>query len=137
MEWSGRQQIYFLLQSVVLGAGQGLLLDVLTGMVRITNRKRWLWTDVIFGPIAAVITFCGALVIMDGHLHPLLFVGVGIGMLAEHVTIGVLVCRCIRFVRGQIRCGIGWSKRLFLSTGQFVASRWWTVRKKPKNPEKP
>lgn len=137
MEWSGRQQIYFLLQSVVLGAGQGLLLDVLTGMVRITNRKRWLWTDVIFGPIAAVITFCGALVIMDGQLHPLLFVGVGFGMLMEHVMIGVLVCRCIRFVRGQIRCGVERSKRLILSIGRIVASWWRTTRKKPENLEKP
>ena len=99
MEWSGRQQIEFLLQSCVLGIVQGALLDVMTGLVFIAKHKRWLWTDMIFGPMAAIITFCGALVIMDGQLHPLLFFGVFFGMTLEHVLIGTRVCRLMRFLR--------------------------------------
>ena len=102
MEWSILQQMQCLLQSVVLGMTQGLLLDLLTGMVRVSSRRRWMWTDIVFGPIAAVITFCGALVIMDGHLHPLLFLGVFWGMVTEHVTIGIWVCWAVRRIRKQI-----------------------------------
>lgn len=98
MEWSGRQQIEFLLQSCVLGVVQGFFLDVMTGFVFVAKRKRWLWTDVIFGPIAAIVTFCGALVIMDGQLHPLLFFGVFLGMALEHFAIGTYMCRLMRYL---------------------------------------
>ena len=93
MEWTGWQQISFLLYSVLLGCGQGLLLDVITGIIHFKRGKRLLWSDVIFGPLAAVITFLGALVIMDGQLHPLLLCGVLLGMVCEHVLIGVWIGR--------------------------------------------
>ena len=99
MEWSGGQQISFLLQSIGLGIAQGLLLDVLTGFARIPKHHRWLWTDVLFGPLAALITFFGALVIMDGQLHPLLLFGTFSGMLLEHISVGRCICRFVRFVR--------------------------------------
>ena len=98
MEWSGQQQIQRLLQCVVLGAMQGFMLDVITGFARAGKKRKWLWTDVLFGPFAAVFTFLGALVIMDGHLHPILLIGVCVGMLLEHMTIGAVVCRALRCV---------------------------------------
>lgn len=95
MEWTGNQQIWFFLQSVLLGCVQGVLLDILTGFARVSHRKKWLWTDVVFGPMAAVITFLGALVIMDGQLHPLLLFGVFSGMAIEHLLVGGWLSRCI------------------------------------------
>lgn len=99
MEWSGRQQIQFLLQSFMLGGLLGLCLDIATGLFTARKRRRWLWSDVLFGPFAAVITFLGALIIMDGQLHPLLFIGVALGMLTEHVTVGGHLCRGVRDIR--------------------------------------
>lgn len=140
MEWSGRQQIEFLLQSFLLGVVQGLLLDVMTGLVFIAKRKRWLWTDMIFGPIAAIITFCGALVIMDGQLHPLLFFGVFFGMALEHVVIGTYVCRLMRHLRRgsmQIVRMIQRFLRRFLSVTCVWAVRLVHYREKPaENDEK-
>ena len=102
MEWTGQQQIQFLLQSIVLGVLQGLCLDLVTNLFVERRRRKWLWTDVLFGPLAAIITFFGALVIMDGQLHPLLFLGIALGMLAEHVTIGTLISFLLRYVRRKI-----------------------------------
>lgn len=99
MEWTGRQQLYFLLQCAAVGLVQGLVLDVMTGLRRRSPRKRWRLTDVLFGPIAAFITFVGALVIMDGQLHPILFFGIAVGMLAEHVTVGVWLQWMLRRLR--------------------------------------
>lgn len=102
MEWTGQQQIQFLLRSIILGVLQGLCLDLMTSLLAGRKRRRWLWTDVFFGPLAAIITFFGALVIMDGQLHPLLFLGIALGMLAEHVTIGTLISYLLRYVRRRI-----------------------------------
>lgn len=62
-----------------------------------------MWTDIVFGPLAAVITFFGALAIMDGHLHPLLLCGVFFGMVAEHVCLGVWICKLLRHMRAGVR----------------------------------
>ena len=105
MEWSGQQQIQFLMQSVVLGALQGLLLDVITGCTYVGGHRRWLWTDVLFGPLAGLITFFGALIIMDGQLHPVLLIGIFLGMLIEHVIIGSYVCRLVHYIRRFISRG--------------------------------
>ena len=117
MEWSGRQQIQFLLQSFILGGLLGLCLDIATGLFTARKRRRWLWSDVLFGPFAAVITFFGALVIMDGQLHPLLFIGVALGMLTEHVTVGVYLCREVR----DVRLWIGKCARKGCCYGSFLA----------------
>lgn len=136
MEWPIRQQMQCLLQSVMLGMLQGLLLDLLTGMVRILPRKRWLWTDIVFGPIAAIITFCGALIILDGQLHPLLFFGVFLGMVTEHVAIGVWVCGVVRRARKQIH---RWWDGLLVMWGLWRRKMWSLVgckRKCAQNDEK-
>lgn len=106
MEWTGQQQIDFLLQSFALGCGQGMLLDILTGLVYINKRRRWLWTDILFGPLAAVVTFFGSLVIMDGQLHPLLLFAVFAGILTEHQIVGVYICRLVRWIRRLSRQSI-------------------------------
>lgn len=106
MEWTGRQQLYFLLQSVGVGLVQGLVLDTLTGLRQRLMHKRWRLTDVLFGPIAAFITFIGALVIMDGQLHPMLFFGIAIGMLVEHATVGLWLQWLMRRLRVCVHKGV-------------------------------
>lgn len=137
MEWTGQQQIRFLLQSIILGVWQGLCLDLITSLFTGRKRRRWLWTDVLFGPLAAIITFFGALVIMDGQLHPLLFFGVALGMVAEHVTLGLLMARLLRNVRHIVTETIRKVVRNFLDVSASVR-RWsaWRPRKREKEPKK-
>ena len=136
MEWSGQQQIQRLLQCVVLGTLQGFLLDILTGVACVRKRRKWLWTDVLFGPIAAIITFFGALVIMDGQLHPILLLGVFGGMALEHVSMGIVIRRtvaCIRFWTAQSLCFL---YRFFLRIGVAVGRLLVLRGRASKNTEK-
>ena len=82
----------------MLGFGQGALLDCVTVLSQLKGRRRWLWTDVFIGPVLAVITFFGALLICDGQLHPVVLLGVLAGMGVEHVSIGFgrAICRVLR-----------------------------------------
>lgn len=102
MEWTIRQQICFLLQSVCLGAIEGLCLDAITALIPSGKRSVYFWIDVAFGPFAAVVTFFGALAIMDGQLHPLLLFGVFLGMLIEHVSLGILLHKIV--LKTRKRC---------------------------------
>ena len=89
MEWSKSQQILFLLQSALVGAAIGALFDWLSGWYRERRyRKKLFVADILFGAVSAVGMFLGALVIMDGQLHPLLFFGGLFGFLFEHYAIG-------------------------------------------------
>lgn len=136
MEWTIRQQMQCLLLSVVLGVMQGLVLDVITGCVHITPRKRWLWTDILFGPIAAIITFCGSLVIMDGQLHPLLYLGVFFGLIGEHVTVGVWVCGFVRYVRKKLRLWRGVAVFAIGSCWRRICALFVFKKKSAENGEK-
>lgn len=108
-EWTGNQQLWFLLQSCGVGGMVGMLFDVLTGCGR-ASLKRYMvfFLDVLFGLLAALITFFGALVITDGRMHPLLFTGVLAGMLTEHFLIGrfisKLIQRVVWFLRHAAQC---------------------------------
>ncbi|MBQ8683996.1 MAG: spore cortex biosynthesis protein YabQ [Clostridia bacterium] len=94
VEWTGQQQLLFLLQSSGVGVLLGLLFEMLTAVGRTTGgRWRQFLLDALFGIPAALVTFFGALAIMDGELHPLLFVGVAVGFLTEHMSVGRWVCR--------------------------------------------
>ena len=95
--------ILFLLQSIGIGCTQGFVLDVVTGLAYVQKGRYWLWTDVAFGPLAAIVTFFGALIVMDGQLHPLLIFGVFLGMAIEHVLVGIWLCRVIRHTRRAVR----------------------------------
>ena len=136
MEWTGQQQILFLLQSMCLGVVQGVLFNIVTGIGRSFSQSRRVMWDVLFGPLTAIITFCGALIIMDGQLHPLLLGGSVIGMLLEHLTIGhwlsaliVVICRVPRIL---IRFASAFCFRL----GHFWRGSVQTWRKKLKKQRK-
>lgn len=137
MEWTGWEQVRFLMESIVVGIGQGLFIDIVTGIAHGSKRKRWLWTDVVCGPIAAVITFFGALVIMDGQLHPLLLFGVFLGMLAEHIAVGSRLERMIRRTLGWVKQG---TRMGFGCTVRFIGKCVRLVKRipieKPKRPKK-
>lgn len=140
MEWTGKQQTVFLLQSIILGVMQGFALDVITGFVSSSKRKRWLWTDIAFGPLAAVVTFFGALVIMDGQLHPLLLFGVFLGMAAEHIVVGVWMGRIIRrarfLVQKSLQMGCGLFAQMAVRFVRRVKSVHLHRAKRPKKGEK-
>lgn len=103
MEWTGQQQLLFFWQSTGLGMLVGLTFEVASGLCRVI-RCRWVvfLLDALFGVQASLITFFGALAIMDGQLHPLLFAGALVGFLMEHASVGAyisrVVCWCCRFL---------------------------------------
>ena len=132
MEWTGQQQIQFLLQSFLLGGFQGLFLDLITSLCAGRKRRRWLWSDVFFGPLAAVTTFCGALAIMDGQLHPLLFFGIALGMLTEHVTIGAILIRLVH----HLRCMLAQiDAKAHLACAHFIGDRRSICHRGEKSPK--
>ena len=103
LEWTGQQQLLFFWQSTGLGMLVGLVFDITSGLCRVI-RRRWVvfLLDALFGVQAALITFFGALAIMDGQLHPLLFAGALVGFVMEHTSVGVYIGR-----------GVCWCCRLF------------------------
>ena len=105
MEWTGEQQILFLLQSAILGFAQGLAMDFIVGFAPVSNHKTFLWVDIVFGPASAVVTLCGALLIMDGQLHPILLFGIFLGMAISHFSIGRFLCGAVRKMRISARRG--------------------------------
>ncbi len=116
MEWSGSQQVWLLLQSTGLGFGLGFVYDVLQLPCYCGGgRIRRFVMDVLFGAVAALVTFYVALALMDGRLHPLLFFGSGVGFLAQHSCIGHWLCRGLR------RLAAGW-RRMKLARKQAFAS---------------
>ena len=89
MEWSGAQQFDLVYKGALLGCIIGVLLDVTGGFWRGKSYRWQLFvSDFVVSIIAAMITFFGSLVISDGHLHPVLFVGMLGGALIEHYAIG-------------------------------------------------
>lgn len=93
LEWGGAQQILLLLRSGFLGVVLGVLFDLLSGILyRKTKLIRFI-SDIIFCLFAAMVTFFTSLVISDGLLHPVLFLGTLIGLSVSHFTIGRLLSR--------------------------------------------
>lgn len=142
MEWSGEQQLGFLLRSAAVGIGIGLLFDVISGFWRGKKYRRQLYAaDAILGVVAALITFFGALIIMDGQLHPVLFCGVLLGMLSEHYIVG----RWLSFFLWKLRMvGLRFRVTAVLQMKDLV-HKWvanpihtaYKCRKSKKNTEKP
>ena len=114
MDWTGRQQILLAIQSAVLGLLLGLLFDGLNGVGRISKHPVRIWLDVVWGPVSALIIFFGSLIITHGQLHPVLLVGVAVGMLIEHYTMGIWLSRLVAFCGAFLRKSIG----LILRTGR-------------------
>lgn len=88
MAWLEYQQIAVILPFVCIGAVLGGLLDVVSGLIWLGRVHKWRLADMLFGPLAGLITFCGALIWLDGQLHPLLFLGLTVGWVLEHSLIG-------------------------------------------------
>ena len=91
MEWTGREQVLFLWQSLKLGVAIGLLLDGIAALILRDERQGRFVLDVVFGGVTALLVFLGSLVILDGQVHPLLIFGSSIGIIAEHFLIGLWV----------------------------------------------
>ena len=119
VEWTGAQQVSLFLQSGGLGLLFGVAFDLLEGVQPFLRRRRiarWL-LDILFGLLAAFVTFFVALGKMDGVLHPLLFGGILLGMGVEHVGIGCLVQRL-----AQLTCrGAARTVRLLSAVGGAAA----------------
>lgn len=98
MEWTARQQVWFLLQSICLGLVQGVIFDTMTGAGKRLKPIFRLCLDAAYGPIAGLLLFFGSLVIMDGQLHPLLLVGSALGVVIEHVTVGTYLSKSVAFI---------------------------------------
>ena len=113
MEWGVGAQLPLLCQCAPIGACIGFFFDCMSGWLRhCSYRRRLFVADALFGGFAALVTFFGALVVLDGQMHPMLFFGVLIGFLVEHWVVGKwigrLLCRThvfvSRFVRDFIHC---------------------------------
>lgn len=116
MEWMGESQLRLLAESGGLGLALGLLFDVFSAMAR-SCRRRWLrfLVDSFFGVPAALLTFFGALAMMDGRMHPLLFGGMAVGFCLEHIAVGRWLARGLFKVGMAFRWGLRWmEKGIFL-----------------------
>ncbi len=103
----GREQVRLLLESGGLGLLLGVMFDVCCAVSRGCGGKRWLrfCVDAAFGIPAALLTFFGALAIMDGRMHPLLLGGMAVGFWLQHRTIGRVATRWLyRLGRSIGRC---------------------------------
>ena len=131
VEWTGRQQLLFLLQSGGLGFGLGFLFELFTASAFCGGRRRRFLLDAAFGVVAALVTFFGALAIMDGDFHPLLFAGIGVGFIAEHMGPGAFLrLVLVRVFRTTDRI-CGWS--LDKVEGLLQKIPHFFKRRKPKN----
>lgn len=109
LELTGWQQLSLCVQSLPWGMVIGVIFDVNSGIIRARNRDKWtVLLDAGFGVLAAVITFFGALVLLDGQMHPLLLFSILIGFLLEHYTFGRLLLSLLTRIW---RC-FGWVKRV-------------------------
>ena len=108
MGWMGREQVRLLLESGGLGLLLGMLFDVFGALSRACGRRRIrrFLVDAAFGIPAALMTFYGALAIMDGRMHPLLFGGMLVGFCLQHLTIGRRGCRLLYRVGSGVSRGI-------------------------------
>ena len=108
-EWTGQQQVLLLCHSVAFGGCLGLVFDFFNVPSKSSRRHRLMTflCDVVFFAVAALATFFFSLAVMDGRMHPLLFIGSSLGVILEHLLIGRLISRllylCGRFFYRLIR----------------------------------
>lgn len=120
MEWSKSEQILFLFQSAIVGMLIGAVFDWLSGWYRERRyRKKLFFADILFGAVSAIGTFFGALVIMDGQLHPLLFFGGLLGLLMEHYVMGKWASRYV----SKVHFGLRQFRRFLTSLASLVLVR--------------
>lgn len=107
MEWTEIQQIICLLQSILLGVVLGLLFELFTAWVRLSQSPVVKFMlDTLYGAASGVVTFFSALIITDGQMHPLLFFGSFCGFLCEHYSMGRFFSRGIYRIMYQTGKGL-------------------------------
>lgn len=93
MKWMWLQQVRLLLQSMGLGFILAILFDLFSIIEKLHIRSKIgvFIADTLFGLLSALITFFVSLAIMDGRMHPLLFVGSFLGFFVQHISLGHMV----------------------------------------------
>ena len=121
MIYSGGEQLLLVLQSALVGMLIGGSLDFNHGIaLKNTHISHVLVLDITWGCLSAVMTFFAALVLTDGQLHPVLLLGLLIGALVEHYTIGRALKWMVCKTRMGARKAILWSVRVLNRSGQTV-----------------
>lgn len=108
MDWSGTEQLYHFLQCVIMGSVLGIQFELTCALIRVIKSPilRFI-IDALYGVIASVITFFWSLIITDGRMHPVLFVGGLCGFLCEHYALGRFISRGMAWVLKKTGQGIG------------------------------
>ena len=75
LEWGGAQQLLLLFRSAVFGVVLGFCFDLVTGIGRCVPKRSRFFIDLLFCVLAAPGTFFFCLVVTDGKMHPILFLG--------------------------------------------------------------
>lgn len=113
MESGSQEQILLLLQAILPGIAIGVLFESHNGvMCRSSSVPRTFCLDVLWGCSAALITFCAALALTDGQMHPVLLLGLLLGFLAERYTIGRLLRWAIEKAWVGMQCLILWCAKV-------------------------
>lgn len=102
----------------MLGVLVGFFIDVAFAVLCRDTRRRWLLFDAVSGPPAALLVMFGALIIMDGHLHPLLILGSFLGMFVEHLTLAGAISWIIK----NVCCFLRLLKQIVLDCGKCLRS---------------
>lgn len=93
--WGSDQQIHLFVYSALVGFGIGVVFDVVNGIGRTYGKTRRFLFDVLFCCFTAIVTFFTSLILNYGYLHPVLILGIFIGLLVEHRVIGCFVSKFV------------------------------------------
>lgn len=93
--WGSDQQIHLFVYSALVGFGIGVGFDVINGIGRTYAKTRRFLSDVLFCCFTAIVTLFTSLVLNHGNLHPVLILGIFIGMFVEHRVIGCFVSKFV------------------------------------------
>ena len=103
-----------MLQSICIGLAQGVIFDTMTGVGKRLKPICRLCLDVGYGPVAGLLLFFGSLVIMDGQLHPLLLVGSTLGLVIEHVTVGLYLSKSVTFICRMLQTMVAYFEKAYV-----------------------
>lgn len=127
IEWSGIQQLSFIFKSLPIGVLFGVTLNIINGLGRIW-RCRWkvFIADIVFSVIASVVTFFAALVITDGQLHPILFLGILLGLIITHFLCGKYIAKFVFHI--GMRCSL-WARTISDLARKFIVKVVSAIKK--------
>ena len=143
-EWIGQHQIALFLQSGAFGVCLGFVFDCFNVLSKMRRRNRIpvFLGDVVFFVLAAFATFFYSLAVMDGRMHPLLFFGIALGMIVQHLIIGRLFSRALylllRFLYRVFQTILSWVSIPFRRATTAIFRVFSLLREKiGKNAKKP